>query len=100
MDYYADAEDGREVEDPTHDDLVRLIGALSPDNNTFFVIYPSDHALEWFVSVTLGAGSFGGYEIDRADPVTGEHDVTTAADPHTIATDIKNWADMRAPADF
>ena len=96
MRYYADAEGGDYIEDPTHDDLVALIGALNRDDNTFFVVFPDDDGLEWSISVATRRGGLGGYEIERRDARTGKHDKTTDADPITIATDVQTWADATA----
>jgi hypothetical protein len=49
-----------------------------------------DEDLEWIVSVSRGAGAFGGYRIERRDPASGEHDTATLTEPNSIATDAHN----------
>lgn len=99
MRYYADAERGDHVPDPGHDDLLALIGALNTTDNTFFVVYPDDEADQWFISVTRGASTFGGFMIERSEP-NGQTRSTSSADPATIATDVKAWADAQASRHF
>lgn len=95
MEYYADAESGAYLEDPDRDDLLDLISGLDQAGNTFFVVYPADEDLEWFVSVSKNVGAFGGFEVRRYDPGTSQDTVTTAADPHAITTDILGWVNHR-----
>ncbi len=97
MEYYADAEGGAYLEDPTHADLVGLIRQLDHASNTFVVLYPSDDTREWFISVATRTGALGGYEIERHDPDTDQvHPTkTTAAVPDDIATDILDWITSR-----
>jgi hypothetical protein len=99
VDYYADAERGDHVADPDHDDLLALIGALNTTDNTFFVVYPDDEQDQWFISVTRGANAFGAFTIERSQ-ANGTTSATTAADPVTIATDVKAWADAQASNHF
>lgn len=95
MDYYADAEGGVYLEDPDHRALVALVDALNTSDNTFFVVYPAEEDLEWFISVSTNVGMFGGYEIECQDPATGERDKSTAADPNVIATHVLDWVNRR-----
>jgi hypothetical protein len=95
VEYYADAEGGAYLEDPTRGDLLELIDTLNGTDNTFFVVYPADRDLEWFVSVSKNVGTFGGYELSRSDPATGERAKTTAADPNAIADDLLDWINRR-----
>ncbi|MCF4120867.1 hypothetical protein L1785_07730 [Antribacter sp. KLBMP9083] len=99
VDYYARAEGGDRVEDPDHDDLIRLVGALNTSDNSFFVVYPVDEDAEWFVSVSLRAGASGDYEVARNDPRSGQQDTITAADPAIIARELTAWLESR-PARF
>jgi hypothetical protein len=95
VEYYADAEGGAYLEDPDRDDLLALIGALDTTGNTFFVVYAADEDDEWFISVSKNPGAFGGYQIRRNDPDTGELATSTAADPHAIATAVLDWVSRR-----
>lgn len=96
MEYYADAEGGAYLEDPDHRALAALVDGLNTSDNTFFVVYPADEDLEWFISVSTNVATmFGGYEIERHDPATGERDKSTAADPNVIATDVLGWVNRR-----
>lgn len=72
MDYYADAEGGAYVEDPDHAALARLVGDPDTAGNPFFVVYPSEQDLEWFISVSKNVGPFGGYDMHRHDPAASE----------------------------
>jgi hypothetical protein len=93
--YYADAEGGAYLEQPTHADVVRLIKDLDRASNTFVVLYPSDDAQDWFISVATRDHALGGYEIERHDPATGDRSKTVAADPTEIATDVLDWISHR-----
>jgi hypothetical protein len=98
VEYYADAEGGAYLEDPTHPDLVDLIQSLDQASNTFVVLYPGDESREWFISVATRRGALGGYEIERHDPDTdpSQHPTKTpAAIPADIATDVLNWISQR-----
>lgn len=95
VDYYARAEGGDYVEDPEHDDLVRLVGALNTSDNTFFVVFPDDEGVEWYISVSLRAGASGDYEVARNDPQSGQQDTITAADPAIIARELTAWLGSR-----
>lgn len=95
MEYYADAEGGAYLEEPTHADLTGLVNALNSSDNTFFIVNPADRDLEWFVSVSKNVGTFGGYQIRRNDPDDGGLTATTAADPNTIADDVLDWVRRR-----
>lgn len=95
MDYYARAEGGDYVEDPDQDDLIRLVGALNTGDNTFFVVFPDDQDVEWFISVSLRAGAPGDYEVARNDPRSGQQDTITAADPAIIARELTAWLGSR-----
>ncbi|WP_125778462.1 hypothetical protein [Antribacter gilvus] len=95
MAYYADAEGGAHVPDPDRAGLIDLTRTLDTSTNTFYVVYPDDEDLEWFVSVSKAVSAFGGYEIHRYDPATSLDAVTTAADPNTIAGDLLDWINQR-----
>jgi hypothetical protein len=89
--YYADAEDGTYLEDPTHADVVQLIQDLDHTTNTFVALYPGDDSREWFISVATRDHALGGYEIERHDPDTGHRATTTATIPTEIADNVLNW---------
>ncbi|WP_277210572.1 hypothetical protein [Isoptericola croceus] len=55
MEYYADAEGGDRLPDPTRDDLLDLIDTLNGTDYTFFVVYPADRDAEQFISVSENA---------------------------------------------
>jgi hypothetical protein len=99
VEYYADAEGGAYLEDPTHTDLVGLIQDLDQTSNTFVVLYPGDETREWFISVTPHRGALDGYEIERHDPDTDPDQArptkTPTAVPTDIATDILAWISQR-----
>lgn len=97
MQYYADAESGAHVEDPTHEDVVRLVQGLDRASNTFVVLYPGDEARDWFVSIATRTGALGGYEIERHDRDADQTRPakTTAAAPTEIATDVLDWISQR-----
>lgn len=95
MEYYAAPEAGADIDQPDRDDLIDLIAALDTTTNTFFVVYPADDDLEWSFAVSKNISAFGGFELDRSDPATSEHDITTAADPNAIADDILTWITRR-----
>ncbi|MDR7381192.1 hypothetical protein [Promicromonospora iranensis] len=68
-----------------------LLEDLASRDNTFFVIYPDDTALDWSLSAYTRTNGLGGYEIERRDPATGQHDTTAAADHVTIVTEVLTW---------
>lgn len=61
-----------------------MLEDLNSTDNTFFVIYLDDEALDWSISVHTRPGGLGGYEIERRDAATGQYDTTTEADHVTI----------------
>jgi hypothetical protein len=93
--FYADTESGIRLHDPTRSDLLDLIDGLNDTDNTFIVVHPPADDAEWFISVSKNIGTFGGYELDRHDPQTGERVITTAATPTTIADDVLAWTHQR-----
>ena len=95
MEYYAAPEGGDDVDQPDRNDLIDLIDDLDTNANTFFVVFPVDDDLEWSYAVSKNISAFGGFELDRYDPAASEHDITTAADPNTIADDILTWISNR-----
>ena len=97
MQYYADAEGGTYLEDPTHPDIVRLIQGLDTASNTFVVFYPGDDSHDWFISVATRDNALGGYEIERHDPDTDQAhpSKTSAAIPTDITTDLLAWISQR-----
>lgn len=94
---YAESERGDYVEDPDHDDLLTLLANLNPTDNTFFVIFPDDEELDWSIAVHTRPGALGGFEIERTDPTTGQHDTTPHADPTTLITEVLTWVHEREP---
>ena len=95
MTFYADAESGARVQDPTRGDLLDLIDDLDSTGNTFIVVHPPVDDADWFISVSKKVGAFGGYELHRHDPDTTEDIKTTAAAPNTIADDVLDWVNRR-----
>lgn len=95
VDFYADAEGGNYIEDPTYPEVLSLINTLNKASNTFVVFYPADPANQWFISVATSRGPLGGYEVERYDPATGEKTKTTTAAPSQIATDVLAWINDR-----
>ena len=95
MQYYADAEGGAYLEDPTHPDLVGLVQDLDRVSNTFVVLYPGDESRDWFISVATRDHALGGYEIERQDPATGDRSRTTSTNPTEIAADVLDWINQR-----
>ena len=95
MRYYADAEGGAHIPEPTWDDVVVLIRGLNRSDNTFFVIMPDRDDLPWGASVAIGTGPLGGYDVGRHDTRTGEDREHVAADPMAIATDLMDWVTLR-----
>jgi hypothetical protein len=93
--YYADTEDGQYVEDPDHVALLGMLEDLNTSDNTFFLIYPDDEALDWSISVHTRTNGLGGYGIERRDAATGQHDRTAAADHVTIVTEVLTWIRQR-----
>jgi hypothetical protein len=95
VEYYADAEGGAYIEEPTHADVVQLIQELDTASNTFVVLYPGDETRDWFISVATRAGALGGYEIERQDRGQGQPSKTIATIPTVIATDVLDWISQR-----
>jgi hypothetical protein len=95
VDYYADAEGGTYLEDPTHADVVKLIQDLDTATNAFVVFYPGDDARDWFISVATHDHALGGYEIERHDPDQRRPSKTYATIPTEIAADVLNWINQR-----
>jgi hypothetical protein len=97
VEYYADAEGGAYIQDPTHADVVALIQGLDQASNTFVVLYPGDDTRDWFISVATRRGALGGYEIERHDRNTDQAHPTknAAAAPADIATDVLDWISQR-----
>jgi hypothetical protein len=91
--FYADAEDGTHVDDPTTEAIAALIDTLNPDDNTFLTIGPDDDDPTWYASVTLLDD--GTYEVERTDPGNDVQHVSNAATPHTIAQDLTTWLASR-----
>ena len=95
VEYYADTEGGDRLPNPTRADLLDLIDTLNGTDNTFIVVHAADQDAEWFISVSKNVGAFGGYELDRHDPTTGERAQATAAAPNFIADDVVQWVHRR-----
>lgn len=97
VEYYADAEGGAYLEDPTHANIIGLIQDLDQTSNTFLVLYPGDDTRDWFISVATRTGALGGYEIERHDRDTDQAQPTktAAAIPADIATDVLDWISQR-----
>ncbi|WP_419703492.1 hypothetical protein [Promicromonospora sp. NFX87] len=68
-----------------------MLEDLNSSNNTFFVIYPDDEALDWSISVHTCTNGVDGYEIERRDAAIGQHDTTAAADRVTIVAEVLTW---------
>ncbi|MGI5188483.1 hypothetical protein ACQEVI_10105 [Promicromonospora sp. CA-289599] len=93
--HYADTEDGGYVEDPGHVELLKMLEDLNGTDNTFFVIYPDDETLDWSISVHTRTRGLVGYEIERRDAATGQHETTSEADHVTIVTEVLTWIRQR-----
>lgn len=93
--FYADAEGGAYLPNPGRGDLIDLIEGLDTAANTFIVVHPHTDDADWFFSVSKKIGTFGGYELHRHDPHTGEDTTTTAAATTTIADDVLDWIARR-----
>jgi hypothetical protein len=93
--FYADAEGGAHLQDPTRSDLIGLIQGLDTSDNTFVVVHPDIDDADWFFSVSKKVGTFGGYELHHYDPDAGEDLKTTAAAPNTITDDLLDWISRR-----
>lgn len=91
----ATPEGGDDIDRSDRSDLIDLAETLDTDGNTFFIVYPVDDDLEWSFAVSKSISAFGGFELDRFDADNAEHDITTAADPETIADDILAWISRR-----
>src|SRR4051812_37298642 len=98
VEYYADAEGGAYLEDPTHADLVGLIQDLDQASNTFVVFYPGDETREWFISVATRRGAPGRLRgrtpRPRHRPRPAPHQ-GSRGHPADIATDVLNWISQR-----
>ncbi|MFD5061893.1 MULTISPECIES: hypothetical protein [unclassified Streptomyces] len=64
-----------------------MLEDLNSTDNTLFVICPDDENLDWSISVHTRHGAPGGYEIERRDAATGQHDATAEAEHVTIVTE-------------
>jgi hypothetical protein len=95
VEFYADAEGGIRLPNPTRADLIGLIDDLNDSENTFVVVHPPVDEADWFFSVSKNVGAFGGYELHRYDPETDERVKTTAAAPTAIADDVLDWISRR-----
>lgn len=95
MEFYADAESGTRLPNPTRADLIGLIDDLNDSENTFIVVHPPVDEADWFFSISKKVGTFGGYELHRYDPDTDERAKTTAAAPTVIADDVLDWISRR-----
>jgi hypothetical protein len=95
VEFYADAEGGTRLPNPTRTDLIGLVQGLNTSDNTFVVVHPDIDDAEWFSSVSKNVGTFGGYELRRYDPDTGEDLTTTAAAPTVIADNVLDWISRR-----
>ena len=95
MEFYADAEGGTRLPNPTRADLIGLIDGLNDNGNTFIVVHPPVDDADWFISISKKVGAFGGYELHRYDPDADERAKTTAAAPNTIADDVLDWISRR-----
>lgn len=93
--FYADAEGGAYLQNPTRGDLTSLIQGLNTSGNTFIVIHPDIDDADWYFSISKNVGTFGGYELHRYDPDAPEDTKTTAAAPNTIADEVLDWVSQR-----
>ncbi|KAB1908906.1 hypothetical protein F8279_05145 [Micromonospora sp. AMSO1212t] len=87
--YYADAENGDHVDDPSEDALLMLIDELNHDDNTFVTINPADDDPAWYASISLLDD--GAYEVERRDADQRIHDFTTETDRGDIAKNLTIW---------
>ncbi|WP_157236783.1 hypothetical protein [Promicromonospora sukumoe] len=92
---FADTEDGEQVEDPGHVEILSMLANLNTSDNTFFVIYPEDEDRDWSVSVHTRPRARGGYEIKQHDAATGEHATRVDADHTTITIHVLEWISQR-----
>lgn len=95
--FYADAEDGTHVDDPTTDAITALINTLNRDDNTFLTIGPDDDDPAWYASVTLLDD--GTYEIERNDPSNEVQHISNATTAAAIAHDLTTWLASRNSSD-
>jgi hypothetical protein len=87
--FYADAEDGTHVDNPTTEAIAALIDTLNPDDNTFLTIGPDDDDPTWYASVTLLDN--GTYEVEHNDPGNDLHHISNATTPQKIAQELTTW---------
>jgi hypothetical protein len=93
--YYADAENGDHIDQPTVQALAELIGALNTTDNTFVTLQPDTDDPTWYASVSqLDNGT---YEVEHRDTRRGEHQLITRTDRDTIAQDLSTWLTNRDP---
>ncbi len=93
--YYADAENGDHIDDPSEDALCTLIDQLDHTDNTFVTVNPADDAA-WYASVSLLEDDT--YEVERRDARQRIHDLTIDTDKGRIARDLTIWlADRHDP---
>lgn len=93
--YYADAENGDHIAQPSTDTLAELINALNHNDNTFVTLQPDTDNPTWYASVSLLNNNT--YEVERRDTQRDEHQITTHTDHHGIAHDLKTWLTSRDP---
>jgi hypothetical protein len=87
--YYADAENGDHIDQPTPQALAALIGALNTTDNTFVTIQPDTDDPTWYASVSLLDN--GTYKIEHRDTQQDEHQSITRTDHDNIADDLSTW---------
>lgn len=92
--YYADAEGGAYLEDPTKNDLIGLIEDLVERGNSFVIVFPDDDDLPWSVATEIGRGPFGGYTITYEDTRTKTPPAATTAT--SAADQVLTWANVAA----
>jgi hypothetical protein len=86
----ADTETGEFLDDPTQDQLTRLIAGLGGSSGSFITLNPADETQGWYASVSLLPD--GSTEVACGDPGTGEdHQATTTDNPASIARSLTTW---------
>jgi len=87
--YCVDAENGHHVDNPSPQELAKLIGDLNQTDNTFVTILPDEDDPTWYASVSrLGDDA---YEVEYRDLAREEHRRSTQSDHEAIARDLTLW---------
>lgn len=91
--YYAEAENGERIDDPSEDALFMLIEELDHPDNTFVTVTPADDEPAWYAVVALADD--GTYEVEYRDARFGEHEVTVESGIDRIANGLILWLSGR-----